>query len=242
MIYTEEYRINSHDCDFNGIVKPSAVLRYMHETANLQMLTYGPSNDQLRAENKAFILSKINLSFYRSLRAFDVIRVETWACESHGVSFYRCSRVLKGDELVAEMVAVFALIDTEEKKLCKVSDVEFGFDTEPTMLELDLPARFRIPSDVELGLRGEYTVNYSEADVNMHMNNTNYLDVFCNYLPDNKHNRVITAVISYQAEAPIGSTIKLYRGEDTEGTFYFRTVREDGKVNSESLIMTDRIR
>ena len=58
MIYTEEYRINSHDCDFNGVVRPSAVLRYMHETANLQMQTYGPSNDKLRTDNKAFILSK----------------------------------------------------------------------------------------------------------------------------------------------------------------------------------------
>jgi acyl-ACP thioesterase len=241
MIYTEEYRINSHDCDFNGAVKPSAVLRYMHETANLQMKEYGPSNEQLRADNKAFILSKINLSFYRVLRAFDIIRVETWAVESKGASFYRCSRVFKGDDLIAEMVAVFALVDTVEKKLCRVTDVTFGFSTEPTMLELDLPARFKIPEGTDLRLIGEYSVNYSDTDMNMHMNNTNYLDVYCDYLPDNKHNRVITAVINYQAEAPLGASVKIYRGQDDDGAYYFRTVRDDGNVNSESFIMTDRI-
>ncbi len=241
MIHTEEYRINSHDCDFNGAVKPSAILRYMHETANLQMNKYGPSNEQLRADNKAFILSKINLSFYRTLHTFDIIRVETWAVESKGASFYRCSRVFKGSDLIAEMVAVFALINIAEKKLCRVTDVTFGFDTEPTMLELDLPARFKIPEGTDLRLIGEYTVNYSDTDMNMHMNNTNYLDVYCDYLPDNKHNRVITAVINYQAEAPLGESVKIYRGRDGDGAYYFRTVRGDGSVNSESLIMTDRI-
>ena len=238
MIYTEEYRINSHDCDFNGAVRPSAVLRYMHETANLQMQTYGPSNDKLRTDNKAFILSKINLSFYSELHAFDKIRVDTWAVESHGVSFYRCSRVYRGNDTVAEMVAVFALVDTETGRLCKCSDVEFGFDSDPNMIELDLPARFKIPSDIDLGLIGEYSVNYSDTDRNMHMNNANYLDVFCDYLPDNKVSRVITAIISFQAEAPLGATVKIYRGQDEDG-YYFRTVRDDCKVNSESLIMTD---
>ncbi len=205
------------------------------------MLKYGPSNEQLRADNKAFILSKVSLGFYRELRAFDKIKVETWACESSGVSFYRCSRVYKDDELVAEMVAVFALVKINDKKFCRVNEVEFGFDTEPTMLELDLPARFKIPEGIDLGLRGEYTVNYSETDVNMHMNNANYLDVFCNYLPNNKYERVITAVINYRAEAPLGCSVKVYRGEDGEGGYYFRTVRDDGEINSESFIMTDRM-
>ena len=107
------------------------------------------------------------------------------------------------------------------------------------MLELDLPARFKVPAGVDLGLIGEYSVNYSQTDVNMHMNNANYLDVFCDYLPNNKNDRVVTATINYQAEAPIGDTVKIYRGED-DGAYYFRTVRSDGSVNAESLIITDK--
>jgi len=212
----------------------------MHETANLQMLNCGPSNEELRANNKAFILSKVNISYYRSLYAFDVIKVQTWACESRGVSFYRCSRVWRGEELVAEMLAVFALVDTQTKKLCRVSDVAFGFDTEPDMIELDVPARFKIPPETDLGLRGEFTVMYSDTDANMHMNNTNYLDVICNHLPDTANERIVSAVISYNNEAPLGSTVKVYRGKDDD-TYYFRTVREDGLTNSEALIITDKI-
>jgi len=240
MVWSEQYRINSHGCDLNGTVKPSVILRYMHETANLQMQHCGPSNDELRKQGKAFILSKINMSIYEQLHAFDSIKVETWAAESRGVSFYRCSRVFRGDELVAEMVGVFALVDIENKTFCRVNDVKFGFDTEDMMLELDMPSRIRIPDGLDLTLRGEHTVTYSQTDVNMHLNNTNYLDMFCDYLPNIKNKRVITVSINYSAEAPLGETLKVYCGED-DGTYYFRTVREDGKTNAEAIIIAEYI-
>ena len=237
MIYTEKYRISSQKCDFNGVVRPSEILRYMHETANLQMRKYGPSNAELRAENKAFILSKINLSFYRELRAFDEIRVETWAVESKGVSFYRCSRVFRDEDLVAEMVAVFALVDIETKRLCRVTDVEFGFDAEPNMLELDLPARFRIPEEVELGLIGEYTVNYSDTDINMHMNNTKYPDMVCDFLPDPANLRVVGMSLAYYREAAFGDTVTVERADGGEGVYYFRTKKGDA-VCLEAMVKT----
>ncbi len=240
MVWTEEYRINSHGCDCNGFVKPSEVLRYMHETANMQLLNCGPSNEELRADNKAFILSKVNMSIYDTLRAYDKIKVETWACESRGVSFNRCSRMYRGDDLVAEMLVVCALVDIETKQLCRVADVQFGFDAEDTVLELDAPGRIRIPAGLELALRGEHTVTYSQTDMNMHLNNTNYLDLFCDYLPNMKHKRVITVSINYSAEAPLGSTLKVYCAED-DGTYYFRTVRDDGKTNAEAILMAEYI-
>ena len=43
MKWTEEYRINVHDTDLNGIVSVSGLLRYMQDTANLQMAGQGPS-------------------------------------------------------------------------------------------------------------------------------------------------------------------------------------------------------
>ena len=240
MIHTEEYRINSHDCDLNGFVKPSAVLRYMHETANLQMKKYGPSNEQLRAENKAFILSKINLSFYRALHSHDIINVETWAVDSKGASFYRCSRVYRENDLIAEMVAVFALVDIKEKRLCRVSDVEFGFDSEPTMLELDLPARFKIPEETDLRLIGEYTVNYSDTDLNMHMNNTHYPDMICDFLSEmtdeSSAYRVCSMALSYVKESRLGAVLTVERSELSDGKVPVRTLNENGETCLDAVI------
>ena len=43
MKWTEEYRINVHDTDLNGIVSASGILRYMQDTSNLHMAGEGPS-------------------------------------------------------------------------------------------------------------------------------------------------------------------------------------------------------
>ena len=81
---------------------------------------------------------------------------------------------------------------------------------------------------------GGYGVHYGDVDQNRHMNNTKYPDMYSNFLPLNgKMIRSIT--INYSNEAVIGEKLRVQRAEDN-GLFYFRTVRSDGKVNSEAEI------
>ena len=81
---------------------------------------------------------------------------------------------------------------------------------------------------------GGYGVHYGDVDQNMHMNNTKYPDMYSNFLPlGGKMIKSIT--ISYLGEAQIGDKLRIQRAEDG-GYYYFRTVRSDGKVNSEARI------
>ena len=50
--------ISPHDLDLNDIASPSAVLRYMQEAAYMQMQYCKPTMDDLRAENKVFVVSR----------------------------------------------------------------------------------------------------------------------------------------------------------------------------------------
>ena len=82
---------------------------------------------------------------------------------------------------------------------------------------------------------GTYRVSYGMVDQNMHMNNTAYPDMYSNFLPlEGKRIRSLT--ISYNAEAPFGELLTVYRGY-SDGAYYIRTVREDGKINSEAEII-----
>ena len=127
MKWSEKYIINTHDCDPMGNVRASLVLRYMQETANMQMKHLGPSNEQLRQEGKAFLLSRINMSLYHPLRAGDEIESATWGCESRGVSFNRCYQIRRGSEVIAEAASVWGLVGIEDHKLYRVDEVELGF-------------------------------------------------------------------------------------------------------------------
>ncbi len=237
MKWTENYRVNSHDCDASGKVRPSLILRYMQETANLQLHNLGPTTDELIRDDRAFILSRINMSVYADLYAYDNISVSSWACESRGVSFNRCYQIHRNGKLVAEAASVWGLIGISDHKIYRVEDVILGFDTDEP-LELDAPRRVHIPRDISLSLVGERPIVYSDLDLNQHMNNTNYPDMLCDFIPDIVNQRILSISISFAGEARLGETLKVYMQKE-EDQYYFRTIRSDGSINVEAMIMVE---
>lgn len=236
MIFRHSYCINSHDVDYKGEVRASRVLMYMQETANYHMEALHPSNDELRQRGLSFVLSRVALSCYRPLYAHETIEVQTWACEPHGLLTERCFRIFRGDDLVAEALTLWGLIRLEDRRPVRISEVGSTYEPEPP-LELDLPRRFVLPPEAPLRLMGEHLVSYSETDQNRHMNNTCYPDMFCNYL-DLEQARPASLIINYNTEAPLHTSLRMYRAE-YDGAFFFRTIREDGKVNAEARIILD---
>ena len=83
---------------------------------------------------------------------------------------------------------------------------------------------------------GTYTVNYGDLDQNCHMNNTRYPDMYSNFLPLDGM-RIKSISINYKNEARRGERLRVERADGADGkTYYFRTVRTDGLVNSEAEI------
>ncbi len=230
----QDYRIRAevdvHDVDFNGVVKTSAILRYLQTAAQCQLTDGGMSYDTLRSRNKAFLLSRLKLEVLRPLRAYAPLTAITYPCESRGYSFLRCYALESDGEPVARAISVWALIDTETHGLVRVNDFNLNLPLLPqnglVLGAMKLPTTL---TDV-----GGYGVHYGDVDQNRHMNNTRYPDMYSNYLPiENKMIRSIT--INYSNEAKIGEKLRVQRAEK-DGLFYFRTVRSDGRVNSEAEI------
>ena len=233
--YRTNLKVDIHDVDFNGVARASSVMRYIQAAAQSQLTEHGMSYDNLRARNRAFILSKIKIEFSDTLRAYEPLTAITFPCESRGYSFLRCYKLKRDGLTVARAVSVWALIDTESHSLVKVNDFDLGLDTYDA---LDIPlSRIVIPKGIETV--GTYRVNYDDTDQNRHMNNTKYPDLYSNFLPlDNQ--RIETMTISYFDEAPMGDVLTVQRCE-FDGIYYFRTVRSDGKINSEAEIKLTQI-
>ena len=232
--YKIKTEVNVHDVDFNGVAKTSSILRYMQTAAQNQLTDGGMSYDELKSINRAFVLSRLKMEIDRPLRAHEPLQAITYPCESRGYSFLRCYALESEGITVARAISVWALIDTETRSLIKVNDFDLRL---PTLPQNDLTLKpFRLPS--ALADVGGYGVHYGDVDQNRHMNNTKYPDMFSNFLPlDGKMIRSIS--ISYQNEAQIGDKLRVQRAEEN-GVFYFRTLRSDGKINSEAEItLTD---
>ena len=234
MKYTDTHRVLSQFTDAQGNLRAGAVLRYMQEAAANAMAADGLSYDALVCRGQIFVISKITLSIYADIKANDVIEVETWATESVRASFNRAYRILRDGAVVAEAVSVWALVDSEKKRLVKVSDAQLPYrEDEP--LDLEIPTRIPMPTD-GLSLVDERRVRYSDIDRNHHMNNTVYADMLCDYVFRSVEGRVERMSIAYLSEAPLGCELKVYLASDDD-TYYIRTIREDGKVNCEAEIL-----
>ena len=236
MIFKLNYVTRWHDTDAQRIVRPTQLLVFMQETSNHHLKALGTDLDKLRDEQGlAFLLSKIRLAIYKPLYAFEEITVETWTTESRGFSFNRFFRIKRGEDVIAAADTTWALISLKTGELCKADSVDFSFEHEPA-IDIGLPPRFRVPKTELLEYIGDRKIVYSDLDYNMHMNNTRYADMLCDFMPYDKISSIKGISLSYLHEAAFGNIIKVFCKEDGN-KLDFRTVNEDGRVCLEAEII-----
>ena len=236
MIFSQKFTTRWHDTDARRCVRPTQLLVYMQETSNSHLESLNCNLDWLRDEKKlAFILSKTRLEINAPLYAYEDITVKTWTCASRGYAFSRFYQICRGNDIIATADTTWALISLEEKQLCRVENFPLGFEHEPPA-ELGIPPRFRVPKAEAMELVGERNIVYSDLDYNMHMNNTKYADMLCDFMPYEELPSIKGISLSYLHEAAFGDKIKIWRSFD-ENKYSFRTVNADGVTCLEAEIL-----
>lgn len=239
MYYAQSYRTKWHDTDADGLMRPSMLVAYMQETANLQLREWGCDVNSLHNDRRmGFLLSRIALRIDEPLHAYEDIEVRTWCPPSRALTFVRCFSVHRNGVTVAEAISHWGLMDLNAGKLVRVSDFpQDYFPTGDMPDESTLPHRVHIPAGTVLGEVGERRIVYSDLDFNRHMNNTKYPDMICDFLPDMSGRRVRSLAMSYLREAAYGDTLTVLRAsvsrDGSEG-YLLRTVRPDGAVCMEA--------
>lgn len=239
MYYAQTYRTKWHDTDGDGVMRPSALLVYMQETANLQCRDYGMDlNDLHNVEGKGFLLSRMMIQVFTPLHAYEDIEVRTWCVDARGYDFIRCFSVHRGEEMTALAVSHWALVDVHDGKMLRTTDFKRDFPYGELPDQSRLPQRVRIPATVEMESVGERHIVYSDLDFNRHMNNTKYPDMICDYLPSMDGKWVTSLSLSYLKEAAFDSHLTVSRaavpGDDE--VYLLRTTRPDGAVCLEAEI------
>ena len=240
MKWHEGSNVKFHDTNSHEVVGPSHILKFMQETSMRHMKGVGPSYEALFNQNKVFVLSSIRIEMYNPIYAYQDVDVYTWACPSRGFSFMRSYSIEANGEIMAEAHSTWALVNTEDRRLYRVGDIDISSYGECEPVTLEHPIRFRIPNEVPLSLVGEYTVSYSDTDINGHMNNTNYPDMLLNCLTSPEKVLVKSLAISFISEIKRGDYIKIYTAK-TDGKYYFRSIKEDGSTNIEAEMIVESI-
>lgn len=241
MIFTEKYNVRWHDTDAKREVHPTGLLALMQETGNRQFERAGRPLDAIRdEEGVGFILSRIAFDVLSPIHAYEDIEVDTFTCEGRGFTFPRGFVVKRGGEVVARGTSQWALVRVADRSLLRVGEFPLSFGDEPEVTT-DAPLRFRVPRDAAWEQVGERRIVYSDIDYNMHMNNTKYPNMVCDFLPEPEKTRVLGISLYYCREAALGDTLTVERtAGDTQGIYLFRA-RKGDTVCMEAWVKTEKV-
>ncbi|MBE6619045.1 MAG: hypothetical protein E7626_04605 [Ruminococcaceae bacterium] len=240
MKYSVKYRLTAMDIAPNGAVRPGALLRYFQEAINLQMHDNPPSTEDLFERGQAFILSRTGMKLYADLSVYDEIEVTTWANTSKGATFVRSAQIFRDGVLAADIVTTWALVDINEKRLIRVKDAEIGLGTLDELPEIGIPEKVKMPDGEHVKV-GEKTVVYSDIDRNDHMNNTRYVDMVCDFLPEVENKKIRSFTINYLTESKLREKLDIYH-TNSDGLDYFCAVKEDGKHSLDVEMLLENIK
>ena len=245
MKFTNKIKVRWHDTDANRIVRPSKIVEYMQETANIQCEASGLPLDKLRDERGlGFILGALSLRIDTPLHAYDEIEVCTWCRPARGYIYNRYFEIKRDGVTVAQAASTWVLLDINQKSLVRTSpddDMHSHFYYDEPIDADALPKKVRIPRDAELECVGTRRVVYSDIDYNMHMNNTHYPDMICDFLcemTDAAASHFLSSLsLSYLKEAALGDTLTVYRSApDSEGNVIVQAKNSVGDVCFEALV------
>jgi acyl-ACP thioesterase len=219
-MYTQKYRIRMYDVDANKIAKPTGLLQEMQDAGDRQMFTEKPSYDEVYQTGKAIMLNRLDMNILEEIHLDDVLTAASWPCPARRATFLRCYGLWREEgqkqKMVAEISSQWSLVSLADRKILPIAELDMTNYTHGEYHEA-APGKFKISQDIEEEMEKvcRKQVGYSDADCNGHMNNTYYLNLLCDQIPEltaGTH-RVSSLRIHYSKEAVIGETIEVYRSQ-----------------------------
>lgn len=221
--YDWDIRIASYDVGQDRLLRLSNQLKLQQEVGERHLSGVGLDFQALYERGMVFVLTKTNSVIHRAPQLGEDVRLRTWHRSNKGVQFFRCYQFLdaEGTPLI-ESVTAFALVDAKEHRLLRPSVFEqLGIGQQPDRFNgCPDPGKLRLPD--ALVPQGQRQIRWSDTDVNGHLNNTNYADILCDFLPGGMRGRRITGFsITYIKEVREGETLEIAAAEE-DGTAYMR--------------------
>ena len=209
-IYKESILLRTCNCDLMGAWRPGQILEMMQETAGTHGEMIGFGRKVLLEKNLIWVISRLEVEMDRYPTIGETITVETFPMAVRRWFFprYYLFRDVHGRE-IGRAGSLWLLMDLATRRMAPPATVANLLpDNSDLLAPLGLPATV---GDIEGSISlGSYTPVYTDMDVNMHVNNTRYIDWCCNALGvDTMRNYQLSRfAVNYNAEIREGQSVQ----------------------------------
>ena len=221
-----KYAITPAHLDFTRRATMKALFDILLDAACLDADRNGfGSQDIMDQYNVTWVLLRMRIDIAKQPVEGDVLTVYTWVGELSKLSTTRNFQVYdQNDNLVVTSTTLWTLINLDSRRMAPVETVvsysaiaqpEFGQAT-------DSPARLKSPVAEK---RFDYTVLYSDIDINRHAHSTNYLRWATDTLPIEIFEKEgpISLELNFLREAYFGDKIEIERNDSNPYLFELKS-------------------
>ncbi len=207
-IYQKEYTLLSSDVDAYRRLRLSRLFNMMQEAAIAHTTELGMGRSKTLDRGLLWIVTLTRMEADR-LPAYDeTVTLSSWPGETMHMFFPRYYTLTDASgQVLVRSSMLWALMDQTTRHMVFPEDhgIEIAGDAAPAPLPLPTPPKLPALADA-----GSFTVPYSYIDLNGHMNNTRYLDLAEDRMPEALHRLPVRRILTeYSAEASLGESIRL---------------------------------
>lgn len=228
--FEKRYNIRFYDCDYNGNIKVSAVLRALADIGELDYDAKGYGHETLWKQGMVFLLSGESIRFHHRPRGNETLTYVTWERSVKGARFYRSFEAYDdAGALVLSADSEWLLANPETRRILRPDFYDFHINFHPERVPDVLPVE-RLARRAEARPLAERPVRFSDLDNNRHVYNAVYAEMALDALPFAvAAGEIRDFRINYISEALPGDTLSLLQCEVEESTMV-RGVKQDGSI------------
>ncbi len=212
-----EFMAEPFHCDFNSRLFMGHLGNHLLNAADFHSHDRGFGMTYLNTIQRTWVLSRLAIEMEEMPPAYAKFHVDTWVESTMRFFTNRSFKVhdTKSGKVYGYGKSIWAMIDTVTRQPANLFEINDGALLKYVEKELVCPiekgSRVRIPDDAELIT--EFTANYSDIDVNGHVNSVKYIDHMMDIFPLEwyREHHIHRFEVAYVAEAHCGDTIRVYR-------------------------------
>lgn len=211
-IYQESLILRTCHCDFQGRWRPSTILEAMQEAAGAHSEKLGCGRNALLKNNIVWVLTRSEIHMKKYPVIGETVTIETFPMPNRRWFFprYYLFKDPSGN-LLGYGGTLWVLLDVNSRKMLPPGEVAACIPDNS-----DLTAPMGLPATVDL-LEGDEILlsrmpQYTDLDVNGHVNNTRYADWACDILGIDalKDHFLSSLCINYSAEVLPNQEMQLH--------------------------------
>ena len=216
-----EFRVDSNMITVGERMRETDILRQFQQTGMEHMERANHGFYVMNELHEMLVIVRNNVRFYRLPKYEETVTALTCAPRYDGLFFVRYYSLKDEDgSVLADACSYWTLMDSEKKRIIRPGhhDDTYLPRVEAFSVTAPVPAKLTPPEDMtEVGRRVVYR---HDIDQYGHLNNTRYVDILCDFLPEGE--RLSELEMNYSRELPPGAEFSVM----TDGRGFFAFTRE----------------